>query len=242
MEVVFLLPLLLRPLVVILLLQVPHRRPAVLLEVLLVLCRERRGGENSTGTTGTPLHPAPATAHLLTWPSCPGGTCGRRCCSWCRCDGGTSRRAGRRSGTGRDGARVRAATAWTTGEAEGIRPIPPWTSETVLSARTAPSPGAAGPLCVASPSTACPPSPAGTGSCPTLSYLSQLQEHEHVPIDVHHHLCCLHQTGDGVLLCGGTHGVRGRLERGDNGSTALPPSLGTGWGGHRPAAVAPTHR
>lgn len=39
-------------------------------------------------------------AHLGTWPSCLGGTCGTRCCSWCRCGEDTSRPTGRRSGTG----------------------------------------------------------------------------------------------------------------------------------------------
>lgn len=46
-------------------------------------------------------HPGPAgDAHLETWPSCLGGTCGTRCCSWCRCGEDTSRPTGRRSGTG----------------------------------------------------------------------------------------------------------------------------------------------
>lgn len=94
----------------------------------------------------------------------------------------------------------------------------------VLSARTTSPPGAAGSLLHGTTQ-----HPAGTGSCPTGSYLSQLQEHEHVPIDVHHHLRCLHQASDGVLLCGGhMGGVTGQLGWGDSGNTGLPPSLGTG--------------
>lgn len=64
---------------------------------------------------------------------------------------------------------------------------------------------------------------------PHPTYLCQLQEHEHVPIDVHHHLRSFHQPGDGVLLCGTRRGLGGQL----------------GWGDHRAATklwVTPTHR
>lgn len=69
-----------------------------------------------------------------------------------------------------------------------------------------------------------------------MSYLSQLQEHEHVPIDVHHHLCCLHQTGDSVLLCGGHAGLQG----GWDGVAANALSCHQAWGqGEDPVLLQP---
>ena len=43
---------------------------------------------------------AAGDAHLGTWPSCLGGTCDTRCCSWCRCGEDTSQATGTHSGTG----------------------------------------------------------------------------------------------------------------------------------------------
>lgn len=36
---------------------------------------------------------------------------------------------------------------------------------------------------------------------PLPSYLSQLQEHKDIPVNVHHHLSCFHQPSHCVLLC-----------------------------------------
>ena len=62
------------------------------------------------------------------------------------------------------------------------------------------------------------------GEMPSLSsYLSQLQEHKDVPINVHHHLSCFHQPSHCVLLCD-THSQEWAEEPQEwTGSCSSPP-------------------
>ena len=61
------------------------------------------------------------------------------------------------------------------------------------------------------------------GEMPSLSsYLSQLQEHKDVPINVHHHLSCFHQPSHCVLLCD-THTARNGLKNHRGGQALVHP-------------------